>query len=166
MKESSLYTTALSENDLLRTKAMHVVSRLVSTGAIPPATSLKCVDCGKKAVLYDHRDYRRPKKVSALCKGCNNRRGPGLPFLSEKDALQRKHPWRIKNGKKSGNSAGYKWDGLSGGIGYAPNESGNGASLEREDSRDNYQRERNHGLVWEHRETREDFFKKRDPWAL
>lgn len=40
--------------------------------------SIPCVDCGRPAKVYDHRDYSRPLDVEPVCKGCNKKRGPGL----------------------------------------------------------------------------------------
>ena len=43
-----------------------------------------CVDCGAKATVYDHRDYRRPLDVVPVCHRCNLLRGPANlePFIS------------------------------------------------------------------------------------
>lgn len=37
--------------------------------------SVACVDCGKPAESYDHRDYSKPLDVEPVCQGCNVRRG-------------------------------------------------------------------------------------------
>lgn len=45
-------------------------------GRILPAKRFKCVDCGKKARDWDHRDYKKPYDVEAVCRSCNQKRGP------------------------------------------------------------------------------------------
>lgn len=64
----------------LRSKARSAVARAVKKGILPPAKKMKCVDCGKKASCYDHRDYRKPLKVDPVCKSCDCLRGAGLPY--------------------------------------------------------------------------------------
>lgn len=63
----------------LQKQAHQAVSRAVKSGKLPPATTQKCVDCGKKATEYDHRDYTERLVVSPVCRGCNKERGPALP---------------------------------------------------------------------------------------
>ena len=31
-----------------------------------------CIDCGKRAVVYDHRDYNKPLDVVPVCISCNS----------------------------------------------------------------------------------------------
>jgi len=38
---------------------------------------VKCADCEKRAGVYDHRDYKKPLQVEAVCNGCNVHRGYG-----------------------------------------------------------------------------------------
>lgn len=46
-------------------------------GLVPPLDgSVKCADCDSTATCYDHRDYFRPMDVTAVCRRCNERRGP------------------------------------------------------------------------------------------
>jgi hypothetical protein len=52
--------------------------RAVKAGEIPPARLYACVDCGKPATRYDHRDYSKPLDVQPVCAGCNSRRGPAI----------------------------------------------------------------------------------------
>ncbi len=40
--------------------------------------SFRCVDCAKRAEVYDHRDYAKPLVVAPVCRSCNKKRGPGL----------------------------------------------------------------------------------------
>lgn len=46
-------------------------------GVLPEPTKLKCVDCGKRAHVYDHRDYSKPLEVEPVCRRCNSRRWKG-----------------------------------------------------------------------------------------
>lgn len=55
------------------------VSVAVWNGDLPRLDgSIACVDCGNPAQEYDHRDYKKPLEVAAVCKECNFARGPGL----------------------------------------------------------------------------------------
>lgn len=58
--------------------AKSVVGLKVRCGSIPRASEFSCVDCGKKAMCYDHRDYEKPMEISPVCVSCNKKRGPGL----------------------------------------------------------------------------------------
>lgn len=59
--------------------AHRYVSVAVWNGDLPKLDgSVACVDCGKPAQEYDHRDYKKPLEVAAVCKVCNSARGPGL----------------------------------------------------------------------------------------
>lgn len=40
--------------------------------------TVPCVDCGKPATEYDHRDYAKPLEVEAVCSSCNSKRGPAI----------------------------------------------------------------------------------------
>lgn len=61
---------------LIAEAAHAAVQRAVKAGEIPPSSTLQCADCGKSAVAYDHRDYRHPLIVEAVCNSCNKRRSP------------------------------------------------------------------------------------------
>lgn len=67
--------------------------RLIAAGAIPPIDGVTlCVDCRvTPAQVYDHRDYRKPLEVEAVCRSCDRRRGPGEPseHLVRYDARRR-----------------------------------------------------------------------------
>lgn len=54
------------------------VSVNVKNGKIRPAKDFICVDCGKNAEVYDHRDYNKPLDVVPVCRKCNKKRGAGL----------------------------------------------------------------------------------------
>jgi len=54
-----------------------VTNWAVLKGYLPRLSKVKilCVDCGKRAKHYDHRDYRLPHIVEPLCQSCNFKRG-------------------------------------------------------------------------------------------
>jgi hypothetical protein len=71
----------------LQHRAAHVVLRAVRSGAIPEAKTLACVDCGKPAQCWDHRDYDKPMHIEPVCRGCNKARGPALaPSITRSQA--------------------------------------------------------------------------------
>ncbi len=55
----------------------------VKAGALPPIKTLFCVDCGKPAKHYDHRDYNKPLDVVPVCVSCNFKRGGAIPSVEE-----------------------------------------------------------------------------------
>lgn len=55
------------------------VALAIQRGELPPPRTTECVDCGRPAEVYDHRDYLQPLKVDAVCRRCNYRRGPAVP---------------------------------------------------------------------------------------
>lgn len=57
-------------------RAHRAVRRAIVRGELPPARACVCVDCGKPATEYDHRDYSRPLDVVPVCHRCNILRGP------------------------------------------------------------------------------------------
>lgn len=67
--------------DYLRgaSEARREVVLAIREGRLAPATSLLCVDCGRPAVEYDHRDYGRPLDVEPVCRRDNLRRGLAVP---------------------------------------------------------------------------------------
>jgi hypothetical protein len=56
------------------------VSRAKRKGLLPEPSTLSCVDCGRRAEQYDHRDYNEPLKVDPVCRSCNVMRGHAIPF--------------------------------------------------------------------------------------
>lgn len=57
----------------------------ISSGLLPEIRRSKknrifvaCKDCGRRASIYDHRDYRKPLEVEPVCCACNIKRGPSL----------------------------------------------------------------------------------------
>lgn len=113
-----------SRRDSLVDRAYDLVSKAVKSGELPPLPSCVCADCGAPAECYDHRDYTRPLAVEPVCKGCNNRRGPGWPFPETSDGTIHKH------GVKD---SGRKWSGLDCGEGFAPLEAKLAGALTTED---------------------------------
>lgn len=68
-------------------KAHAYVHKLISQGSYRPLNgTVRCVDCGEVASVYDHRDYRWPGLVEPVCVSCNWERGPGH-ILSESERL-------------------------------------------------------------------------------
>ena len=61
------------------TYAMREVRKAVDFGLLPnlKESYVPCIDCGKRATLYEHRDYDSPLKVDPCCRGCNSSRGIG-----------------------------------------------------------------------------------------
>lgn len=56
------------------------VSKAVKAGLLVnlKTAHVKCTDCDKRAVAYDHRDYRKPLDVQPVCNSCNMLRGPAI----------------------------------------------------------------------------------------
>lgn len=67
--------------------AMRAIRRAVEAGDIPHARTLRCVDCGKPAFCYDHRDYTKPLRVEPVCRSCNVMRGPADVWPTASPAL-------------------------------------------------------------------------------
>lgn len=61
-----------------RILAVRAVNAKVKAGLMPRADTLACVDCGKPAQEWEHRDYARPFDVEPVCRACNQKRGPGM----------------------------------------------------------------------------------------
>jgi hypothetical protein len=64
-----------------RSKAGLLVYKAMQAGRLPKASTLTCVDCGKPAKCWDHRDYDKPFEIEPVCIGCNRKRGPALAKL-------------------------------------------------------------------------------------
>jgi hypothetical protein len=73
-----------AKKDQLRREARWAVNKAIRAGWLPSPKELKCVDCGRDARCYDHRDYYQPLRVDAVCKRCDARRGPGYPPIANK----------------------------------------------------------------------------------
>lgn len=61
-----------------RQPAISAVAKAVAKGLLPRASQFACLDCGKPASQYDHRDYTKPLDVQPVCRSCNVIRGPAL----------------------------------------------------------------------------------------
>lgn len=107
-----------SARDVLVKRAQQAIAQAIRRGDLKPAKNRRCVDCGRHAYAYDHRDYREPLKVEPVCNFCHHARGPGLPPLTPEDGHYRKHELKIRSGRVSG----VAWGALQGGEGYSPLE--------------------------------------------
>lgn len=108
----------------MRQRCSSVVEKAVSEGRLPrlSAIEIKCTDCDERATCYDHRNYYHPLAVDPVCRGCNNRRGPGFPINPDGDRYTN-HVARKLRGNLGRNSVGHLWNALNGGV----KESGLGA---------------------------------------
>lgn len=61
-----------------RSGISNAIARLIRSGAIQPARSFRCVDCGGLAREYEHRQYLKPFDVVPVCHACNLKRGPAI----------------------------------------------------------------------------------------
>jgi hypothetical protein len=61
-----------------RARAGAAVTQAKKCGELPYLSDgkVKCLDCGFRAAVYDHRDYDKPLEVQPVCNRCNFRRGP------------------------------------------------------------------------------------------
>jgi hypothetical protein len=59
-------------------RAIAKVLKAIKLGKLAKATDCTCVDCGKPARQYDHRDYLNPLDVVPVCVSCNQKRGPAF----------------------------------------------------------------------------------------
>ena len=59
--------------------ALRAVKREIREGRLCPPTEFACVDCGKPATAYEHRDYNLPLDVVPTCRPCNAKRGYAIP---------------------------------------------------------------------------------------
>lgn len=57
-------------------RASSLVRKEINEGRMLKANAYRCMDCGKPAEQYDHRDYGKPLEVEPVCRSCNLRRGP------------------------------------------------------------------------------------------
>ena len=60
--------------------AINAVKQAVKKGILASVKTLLCVDCGKNAQCYDHRDYNKPLEVAPVCRSCNFKRGLAIPL--------------------------------------------------------------------------------------
>jgi len=64
--------------ELGKNRAHSAVHQAIKKGKLKPVSEHNCVDCGKKAKFYDHRDYNKPLDVVPVCHSCNGLRGHGI----------------------------------------------------------------------------------------
>ena len=64
-------------------KAHTQVKKAIKNGLLKPVKELKCLDCGCKAEIYDHKDYNKPLEVEPVCRSCNRKRGSAIPLTKE-----------------------------------------------------------------------------------
>lgn len=71
--------------EYMQGKAHNFVNQAVLQGQLADLKkyNVGCVDCGKRATCYDHRDYARPLDVDPVCDSCNCLRGPAINWLPE-----------------------------------------------------------------------------------
>lgn len=67
-----------SQKSVGMTSAINSVQKAVKKGLLAPVKTLSCVDCGRGAECYDHRDYNKPLDVVPVCRKCNFRRGSAV----------------------------------------------------------------------------------------
>lgn len=74
------------------------VAAAIKKGELRRPNEFDCVDCGKPAQQYDHRDYNFPLKVEPVCRSCNLKRGPAIPRVGhiEKKLSLGFVPYRLK----------------------------------------------------------------------
>lgn len=180
------YTLTLTRRDQLVARANSLVFAAIKRGLLPELETAFCMDCGAAAECYDHRNYYHPLAVDPVCKGCNNRRGPGFPPLTKEDGAFRKHGLE--------GVAGYRWSSLEGqGEGFCVPECRVLAGVdwraveEAQDLDDDIVRNRmsyakktwqvkfggqtlalggSAGFRAPHGLWRAEYFKARDPWAI
>lgn len=71
----------------IRYVAYRAVNAAIRNGFLPALDSQYCVDCGRFATRYDHRNYGQPLAVEPLCNGCNIRRGPAEDIIGLRRAI-------------------------------------------------------------------------------
>jgi hypothetical protein len=71
------------EAQRLRNVARGVICYAMQKGRLLDLSkaNVQCVDCGKRALVWDHRDYTKPMLVDPVCYSCNGLRGQGEPKL-------------------------------------------------------------------------------------
>jgi hypothetical protein len=78
------FSTAMSSSRSqlqIKHKAIRkITAAAVRAGFLQHPSDLDCMDCGKPAECYDHRDYNMPLEVQPVCCSCNSARGAGVPL--------------------------------------------------------------------------------------
>src|SRR5262245_11494339 len=95
----------------LRKRCHSRVMSAIEQGKLPRLDgSIPCTDCGAPAECYDHRNYYHALAVDPVCRGCNNRRGPGFPLNPSGNE------YINESAKKLGGSAGHRWGNLEANV--------------------------------------------------
>lgn len=82
-RKGSPYCSCKCAADMTRLaqKAGAIVGAAKRRGELPRLDgSVACIDCGKPAKHYEHRDYHKPLDVVPVCQSCNIKRGPVHTF--------------------------------------------------------------------------------------
>lgn len=66
----------------IRQAAIIAVRKAIRMGDLWHPKLRLCVDCGKQAHDYDHRDYSKPLQVDPVCRRCNLMRGPAITRMA------------------------------------------------------------------------------------
>lgn len=66
-------------------QAKWAVKNAIQTGKLLSLSKnyIKCSDCNKRAIHYDHRDYNKPLDVEPICRSCNRLRGKAIYLIKE-----------------------------------------------------------------------------------
>lgn len=108
MRRSDLAPNVLEEFERLQALASGKVQSAVARGLLPrvrrPRESalVLCVDCGKQAHHYDHRDYLEPLAVQPVCGSCNHRRGLASDTFSKHPEYWTGLGWRNRTRSNAG----------------------------------------------------------------
>lgn len=93
-----------------RNYAISRVNEAIRTGKLKKLSqeNVECVDCGGRALNYEHRDYSKPLDVEPVCVKCNKERGKAnfkaftvkSSDLVENNCKLCNYQWLPKNNKK------------------------------------------------------------------
>lgn len=79
-------------------EAHKAVADAIRSGLLKRPAEFACVDCGKPAEHYDHRDYSRPLDVAPVCRVCNYKRGPAVDAINRPAQIHRIQRRRLAAG--------------------------------------------------------------------
>lgn len=63
--------------------AYRIICGLIKYHGMPKASEMPCLDCGKDAEVYDHRDYLKPYEFESVCYKCNYKRGKAKNLIKQ-----------------------------------------------------------------------------------
>lgn len=79
-------------------EAIDAVALAVRNGDLCHPSAHTCVDCDRRAQMYDHRDYARPLDVVPVCRGHNIKRRYAKPTpMSEADVVSTMRRLRVRS---------------------------------------------------------------------